>query len=83
MKLYFMLPLEVPKNQKLTLFILMHLQSNILNMNIILVVLVAWNILCLMPENMLQNSQLHRELNIIYSVNHLVVWKGSSFLIKL
>ena len=39
------------KNRKLLISILMHLQSNMFNMIRILVVLVAWNMLCLMPDN--------------------------------
>ena len=53
-------------------------QSNMFNVKIIIFVSVSWHPLCLMPQNMLQTSLLPRDLNHLYTMNHLVIWLGSS-----
>ena len=71
MKLYFIFPLEVQNNWIWMISIPMPLKSNMFNMTRIRVVSVAWNMLCIMPEKMLQNRLLPCDSNHLYTVNHM------------
>ena len=83
MKWYFMFPLEVPKNPIWFIFILMPLKSNIFNMTRIIVYSVYWNLLCLIPENMLHKRLLPLDLNHTYIVHRWIIWMGYRLPIKL
>ena len=80
-KLIFHVPIGSSKKKSL-ISVLMSLQSNTYKMTRIFVYSVAWNILCLIRENMFQRILLTCKLNRHLKVNHLVLCIGSSFPIK-
>ena len=71
-KLYSLFSLEAPKNQKWMIFIPIQQTLNMFKTMRVHVVLVAWHMLCMIPYNMLQNSKLYQDWNLLYSLNRLV-----------